>query len=101
MLVVFWGLVFFILYIPLLVTRKNRDNCLTWALRKWDHEGGYLVIRWARSNRSRWILWPHFLWLHPEKHHHLEHVISEKEEEHLIPEVWFEPVHIKGDDVIE
>lgn len=32
-------------------------NCLCYALSKWFHEGGYIVVR-----KSKFGWWPHFLW---------------------------------------
>lgn len=82
------------------LTKKPRlDNCLSWALRKWTSEGGYLVIRWCRSNRLPYIRWPHFLWLPPDKHHELKHFVPKKQDQHLrlVPDVWFEGKIQTGD----
>ena len=95
-----WGIMWLILWVSTTIIRKNKENCLTWAIRKWDTEGGYLVIRWCRHNKLRWIRWPHFLWLAEEHEQYLEHVIPPKDsydEYHTIPSPWFTPRHVKGD----
>lgn len=94
-----WAVLWLIIWIFIAPFRKKRDNCLTWAMRKYDEEGGYLVIRWCRTNRFRWIKWPHFLWLPASEHKKLEHCIP-KENEHTektIPCPWFESYIKKGD----
>lgn len=104
----FWACFWFALWIIVAPIRHGRDNCLTYALRKWDEEGGYLVIRWCRSNKVRWIQWPHFLHLsykHGERF--LEHAVPKEKEhdEQLLPHPWFEPKVKVGDkrrdDVVE
>jgi hypothetical protein len=70
--------------------RQSRDNCLSWALRKWNTHGGYLVIRWCRSNRVAWIKWPHFLWLPPDFHADLRHYVPRDEaDRHVLPSPLF------------
>ena len=80
--------------------KKNEDNCLNWALDKWDDEGGYLVFRWCRHNKFPWIKWPHFMWLPKEHHIHLIHIVPiEKEgETHPFPSPWFDYEELHGDD---
>lgn len=97
--VLIWGALWYPIWLLTLAFRGGRDNCLTYALRKWDSEGGYLVIRWCRSNRVKWIKWPHFLWLSERWHRRLEHVIPDKEhtEKHTLPRPWFEPRVVHGD----
>lgn len=82
-----------------LIKRPRLDNCLSWALRKWTSEGGYLVIRWCRSNKITFIRWPHFLWLPPDKHQELKHFIPKVENQHLrfVPDPWFEGKIQTGD----
>lgn len=74
---------------------------MTWAFKQWDHSGGYLVIRWCRSYKYEWLRWPHFLWLPGDKHQELEHVIPNDDTaltKKTIPQPWFHPVRVKGDD---
>jgi hypothetical protein len=74
---------------------------MTWAIDKWEKEGGYLVVRWCRSSKHEWFKWPHFLWLPADKHHELEHVIPVDctgIEQKNVPDPWFDPKHIQGDD---
>lgn len=48
-----------------------KTNCLAWAWRRWRlNPGSYLVIRWTRHNRWRWLRWPHFLWRPKNCPHH-------------------------------
>lgn len=88
------------------ITKKPRlDNCLTWGIRRWEEEGGYLVIRWARSAKHSWMRWPHFLWLPADKHHDLKHFIPRVEDQHMkfLPDMWFEGRVKTGDeeDILE
>lgn len=76
-----WAIIWLLLWIFVAPFRKGRHNCLTWAQHKQDTEGGYLVIRWCRTNKVRWIKWPHFLWLDKKHADLLEHCIP-KEDEH-------------------
>ena len=96
-----WGIAwFFVGSAALFLRKKKQDNCLTWGMRKMDNEGGYLAIRWCRSNRFSWMKWPHFLWLEEKHHIHLQHFVPDNNEhsEKLIPTPWFDG-HIKqGDD---
>jgi hypothetical protein len=75
---------------------------MTWAVNKFDTEGGYLVIRWCRSSRHS-IKWPHFLWLPADKHQYLQHVVpkdSDVMEKRFIPSPWFEPQKLQGDSTL-
>lgn len=101
---IFWGALWLTAWVftTLLrkVTKKPRlDNCLTWSLRRWDEEGGYLVIRWGRSARYSWMRWPHFLWLPEDQNEQLRHFLprDEKHDEVLLPAPWFEGYIQKGD----
>ncbi len=91
-----WGFFWFWAWaITLPFKKKHEDNCLTYALKKWDDQGGdngYLVIRWCRSNKVRWIRWPHFLWLDSSFDRVLEHYVPKEEEdtERTIPKPWFD-----------
>ncbi len=95
-----WGFAWYPVWLITLPFKQNRDNCLTYALKKWDKEGGYLVIRWSRSNRFRYVRWPHFLWLDYRWHTRLEHIIPEQEfkgQKHTLPKPWFTPRVVHGD----
>lgn len=95
-----WAVVWLFLWIFFLPIRKGRENCLTYALRRWDQDGGYLVIRWCRSNKVTWLKWPHFMWI-DEKHgaRFVEHAVPIKDEDTLkyVPRPWFNPKIKKGD----
>lgn len=95
-----WACFWFVLWLVFAPFRYGRDNCLTYALKKWQTSGGYLCIRWCRSNKVRWIQWPHFLWL-DEKHgeRFLQHAVPIKKEhdEQFVPHPWFEPKIKVGD----
>lgn len=98
-----WGTFWFIIWAATFPWRNGRENCLTWAVDKWDKQGGYLVIRWCRYNKQPWIKWPHFLWLDDKYHHYLEHIIPQEELEtgeselRTVPKMWFDPVNIVSD----
>ena len=95
-----WAILWLLTWIFIAPWRGNKDNCLTWAMDKYDREGGYLVIRWCRTSKWKWLKWPHFLWLAEEDHHRLIHCIP-KENEHTekrIPHPWFEGKIKHGDD---
>lgn len=98
--IIIWGLAWFPCWLVTLAWRGTKDNCLVWALNKFDAEGGYLVIRWCRSNKIPFVKWPHFLWL-PEEHHvHLRHIVPADEhggEEHKLPVPWFAYEERQGD----
>lgn len=100
-----WGIIWAPAWIVTIIirhiTKKPRvDNCLSWAVRRWEDEGGYLVIRWCRSNKISWIQWPHFLWLPPDKHQEVRHFLpkTDDQELHYFPDAWFEGKVQKGDD---
>ena len=97
--IIIWGLLWYPVWLVTLPWRKHRNNCLIWALEKFDNEGGYLVIRWCRSNSVPFIQWPHFLWLPPQHHIYLQHIVPEDEthDQHLFPAPWFVPITIQGD----
>lgn len=94
-----WAVVWLIIWFVVLPLRRGRENCLTYAVQRWDKEGGYLVIRWCRSNKSRWLVWPHFLWIDSKYHRFMEHAVPvEKEhDEKLVPAPWFAPKIKHGD----
>lgn len=102
---ILWGAAWCILWITFQPWRNGRNNCLTWAVEKWNKDGGYLVIRWARHNTITWIVWPHFLWLDEKYHIHLEHIVPIEEDnpDHILPRPWFDEKYIVGDpeDIVE
>jgi len=92
-----WGALWVVAWIATtlvrtLQKRPRMDNCLTWAIRKWDRDGGYLVIRWCRSAKYSWMRWPHFLWLSSDDHLHLRHLMPKQDDQHtrIVPKMWFE-----------
>ena len=101
--VIFWGILWVpIGFLTLLPFRKRGDNCLSYALTKWDNEGGYLVIRWCRCSKHTWLKWPHFLWLDKKYHAQLEHIIPtgedvRVEQDHTLPRPWFKARVVRGD----
>ena len=93
-----WANIWFIIWLVFTPFRKGRQNCLTYAIEKWDKEDGYLVLRWAKNSKSKLSQWPHFLWLDGKHHVHLEHIDSDdNNEKRIIPKCWFEPNVIYGD----
>ena len=95
-----WGILWFLLGLVFIMIRKtNEDNCLTWAMREMDEKGGYLVIRWARSARWRWLKWPHFLWLDDKHEQHLRHFIPHDKDnaDRYFPKPWFKGYIKLGD----
>ncbi len=102
---VFWGTLWLVAWIATTIVRgltkqPRLDNCLTWALRRWDEKGGYLVVRWCRSSTFHWMRWPHFLWLPEEKHQELRHFLPRDDDgsPDLWPDPWFEGYVQTGDD---
>lgn len=102
-----WGILWIPVWAMTTILRKVRgrprlDNCLTWALRRWEDDGGYLVIRWARSSSVHWLRWPHFMWLSEDDHHKIRHLVPRDEEEYnamrVLPDLWFEGRVQTGDD---
>jgi hypothetical protein len=94
-----WAILWLLLWVVIAPFRGSKDNCLTWAMRKHDEEGGYLVIRWCRTNKFRWIKWPHFMWLDKKHHKHLKHCIPKEDAttDKFIPHPWFHGRIKKGD----
>ena len=102
---VIWGLLWTLAWgattVVRRITKKPRlDNCLSWAMRRWDEESGYLVIRWCRSSKIKWFKWPHFLWLPEDKHKHLRQFVPRVEDQEMqfFPDIWFEGKVQRGDD---
>ena len=98
---VLWGVAWCFVWMFIAPFRRGRTNCLRWAINKFASDGGYLVVRWCRSNKSGFIVWPHLLWLSAEDGKHLHHAVPDKDElkKHLFPSPWFTPKIKHGDDV--
>lgn len=94
-----WAIVWLVLWILFAPIRKKRDNCLTWAMKKCDNDGGYLVIRWNRTSKFKLLRWPHFLWLNPKQHQNLEswQPLEDTHSEKIFPLPWFDGHIKKGD----
>lgn len=73
---------------------------MTWAIDKFEREGGYIAIRWCRSSKYDWFRWPHFMWIAPEDHHVLQHVVpvNDTTQKKRVPDPWFDPKQLRGDD---
>jgi len=95
-----WAIIWLFVWLVVFPFRKNRDNCLTWAMKKFDEEEGYLVIRWCRSSKYKWLRWPHFLWLSKEHHEILQHCIPKEEttNKKIFPQPWFNGYVKQGDE---
>ena len=94
-----WGTLWIIIG-PAMKVIANKDNCLTWAVSKWNSDGGYLVIRWGVSNKYSWLRWPHFLWLDEKYHTVLQHYMPVEEnpaDKHTLPAPWFDGKETVGD----
>lgn len=102
---ILWGAAFCVVWMITQPLRRGKHNCVTWAVDRWNRDGGYLVIRWSRHNTIKWIAWPHFLWLDDKYHVFLEHLVPVKDDnsDHILPSPWFEGKYMAGDpeDVIE
>lgn len=102
---VFWA-IFWLVTSPFValfrrLTGKPRlDNCLTWSIRRWNQDDGYLVIRWSRGNKYTWLRWAHFLYLPKDKHQELIHFLpkSHDQDVSVVPDFFFEGKVKKGDD---
>lgn len=100
---VIWSVGWLIAWPLTLPFRKPmQHNCLTWALRQIEKNDGYLVIRWCRSAKYRFLIWPHFLYLPIDKDQDLIHLVPKTNEHTLktIPSPWFDG-RIKNGDPIE
>ncbi len=97
--VVLWQIAFAPVWLLTVWFKKDKTNCLEWALDKWDTEGGYLVVRWCRHNKYPMIRWPHFLWLPDEHGVHLQHLVPsrKKNKKRRLPQPWFHGVVMRGD----
>ncbi len=108
-----WGLLLLIIWPYIEVKRRlmkkpRIDNCVTWAVRKWEERptDSYLVIRWCRSSRTD-MKWPHFMWLEYDENIKFKHFVpkTDDQETKFIPDAFFEGKVITGDnpddDVIE
>lgn len=94
-----WAVTWLILWVVFKPVQKGRQNCLTYALKKWDKEGGYFVIRWCRSSKYNWLIWPHFLWLDEKYGRYLEHAvpIDDNHTKQPVPSPWFKEKVKQGD----
>ena len=81
------------------VKPKCKENCLTWALKKWKTGDYYLVIRWARSSKSSFFPHPHFLLLPKQYHRNLIHFVPKvkTDEKRYFPKIWFDGRVKRGD----
>ena len=79
--------------------RPRIDNCLSWSARRWQKQGGYLVVRWSRSNKIPFIQWPHFLWLDEQHHDKLKLFVplDDNMGDHYLPDLWFKGKVRTGD----
>jgi len=98
-----WGCLWFVTWAATRIFFLKGDNCLTWAMRQFDEKGGYLAIRWCRSSRFNWLVWPHFLWLPPEHSKYLVHFIPTRDESDtkIIPHPWFNGFIKHGDEKVD
>lgn len=106
--IIFW----MVLWIPVgmyatfmaLVRGPNADkyeNCLSYALRRWVEDDGYLVIRWCRIHRLRPIVWPHLMWLSKDDHANIMHYTtkpSDRKRTMTVPSPFFDGRVKRGDD---
>jgi len=96
--ILFWSIVWPIMQ---LFRKKGQHNCVTWALNEWEEkEDGYIVIRWCRSSRFKWLRWPHLLFLDQENNDKLRHFLpndSSKIDKKVIPDIWFDGTEATGD----
>lgn len=99
-----WGFVLLVIWPYIEISRKlarkpRMDNCVTWAVRRWnENPGSYLVIRWCRSSRTD-LKWPHFLWLPAEKHTEMKHFLPlvDQQETKFVPDAFFDGKVVTGD----
>jgi len=101
--IILWGLIWFWIWLVSykFVSKKGKGNCLTWSVKQFDKKGGYLAIRWSRSNKFRNFKWPHFLWLEEKHGHLLKHYIPKDKrytEKKTVPKPWFKGKIKAGDD---
>ena len=95
-----WANIWLILWLFSLPFRKGRDNCLTWAMRKQREEGGYVIVRWARTDKVLdFLKHPHFGWLPDDFHVCTQHYVPDEyvPNEGIIPAVWFDGQVKQGD----
>jgi len=97
----FWT-IFWLVVWPLVLPFKKRGqhNCVTWAMDEWDKDDGYIVIRWCRSSKFRWLRWPHFLYLDKENNEQLRHLLptdDSKLTKRVVPDMWFTGKERVGD----
>ncbi len=95
--ILFWTIIWPIMQ---LFRKDGQHNCVTWALKEWeDKEDGYIVIRWCRSSRFKWLRWPHLLYLDQEHNDKLRHFLpsSSKIDKKIVPAIWFDGTERIGD----
>lgn len=95
-----WGNIWLILWILSSPFRKKRENCLTWALKKQAEKGGYIVVRWARTDKVwGWARHPHFAWLPQDFHVGTQHYVPDEvtPNETMLPAFWFDGEIKQGD----
>lgn len=78
------------------------ENCLSYALRRWVEDDGYLVIRWSRTHSLRPVVWPHLMWLSKDDHAQIVHYTTRPTiKKQKMPSPFFEGRVKKGDDPID
>ena len=94
-----WACVWMIVWIIVKPFMKNKHNCLTWAIQQWDRHGGYLALRWGRTARFKWLVWPHFMWIPPYHHDIVQHYIPLKDPDtvKVLPAPYFKGRAVIGD----
>lgn len=95
-----WANLWLILWLVSWPFRRGRENCLTWALKQEEEHGGYIIWRWARTERChKHLRHPHFGWLPEDFHVGTQHYVPSQttENEKLIPAFWFEGEIKQGD----
>ena len=96
-----WTIFWLLLWPPMQFFRKKgQHNCVTWAINEWDTKEGYIVIRWCRSSKFKWLRWPHFLFLDQEHFKHVRHFVPNnraKVKNEIVPALWFDGHEKQGD----
>lgn len=94
-----WACIWLVAWTVTFPFRRGRDNCLTWAMRQIEENGGYLVIRLSDTDRVPSVLrHPHFGWMPLENEEDAYHYVPKKgTNEKAIPAIWFDGVVEKGD----
>lgn len=96
--IMMWACVWWWFWLFTFPWRKGRDNCLTWAQKKHESEGGYLTIRWSRNSKGP-LCWPHFGWISDKHNDIVEHYVpKDGDQGKYIPDMWFDGYVKKGDE---